>query len=107
MLRIIEVWLAVLRALRPVFEQLERHDRDLAQQLRRSGTSVALNIAEGSGVRGKNRGARYSIALGEGREVETCLKVAESYGYIDKIDPAILDGIDHTLGTLVKAIRRG
>ena len=107
MLRIAEVWLEVLRQLRGVMEQIERHDPDLARQMRRSGASVALNIAEGSGVRGKNRGARYSIALGEARETLTCLRVAHAFGYVGAIDAAVLQGIDHTIGTLVKVIRRG
>ena len=107
MLRIVEVWLEVLRGLRGLIEQIERHDGDLARQLRRSGPSVALNTAEGSGVRGKNRGNCYAIALGEARETRTCLQVAVAFGYIAAIDPAVEKGIDHTIGTLVKVIRRG
>ena len=107
MLRIAEVWLEVLRQLRVVMEQIERHDPHLARQMRRSGASVALNIAEGSGMRGKSRGARYSIALGEARETLTCLRVAHAFGYVGAIEPAVFQGIDHTIGTLVKVIRRG
>jgi hypothetical protein len=36
----------VLRQLRPVVAQIERHDRDLGNQLRRASASVALNMAE-------------------------------------------------------------
>ena len=107
MLLIAEVWLEVLMKLRVVIEQVERHDRELGKQLRRCGASVALNIAEGSGARGKNRGARYNIALGEARETRTALRVAHAFGYVTTIDPAALDGIDRTIATLVKVIRRG
>ena len=107
MLRIAEVWLEVLVKLRVAIEQIERHDGEMARQMRRSGASVALNIAEGSGVRGKNRGLRYSTALGEARETLTGLRVALAWGYVTSIDPAVLSGIDHTIGTLVKVIRRG
>ena len=41
MLRIYDVTLEVLRMLVPVIRQIERHDRDLARQLRRSATSTA------------------------------------------------------------------
>jgi hypothetical protein len=46
MLRIYDVTLEVLRMLVPVIRQIERHDRDLARQLRRSATSMSLNTAE-------------------------------------------------------------
>jgi hypothetical protein len=32
--------------LRPIIEQIEKHDRDLARQLRRCCTSMALNVSE-------------------------------------------------------------
>jgi hypothetical protein len=40
MLRIYESMLDVLRMLRPVIAQIEKHDRDLGNQLRRASTSV-------------------------------------------------------------------
>jgi hypothetical protein len=46
MLRIYTTILEVLRGLRPVMAQIEAHDRDLARQLRRAATSVALNTGE-------------------------------------------------------------
>ena len=68
MLDIYDVMLEVIRALVPVLAHIERHDGDLARQARRASASVALNIAEGSGARGKNRGLRYQTALGSARE---------------------------------------
>ena len=59
MLRIYPVVLGVLRQLQPVLRQIQRRDRDLARQLRRCSSSVALNLAEGMFSRGQNRGLRY------------------------------------------------
>ena len=107
MLRIYGVTLEVLRGMRPVMEQIGRHDRNLEDQLRRAGASVALNLAEGSGARGKNRGLRYSTALGSAREARACLEVAGALGYVETIDAGLLDHLDHVIATLVKVIRRG
>jgi hypothetical protein len=41
MLRIYSTVIEVLRMLRPVIAEIERHDRDLARQLRRASASVA------------------------------------------------------------------
>ena len=71
-------------------EQIGRHDRSLEDQLRRAGASVALNVAEGSGARGKNRGLRYSTALGSARETRACLQVAGALGYVTSVDAAVL-----------------
>ena len=73
MLRIYEVVLEVGRGLRPVIETIERHDADLARQMRRAASSVALNVAEGMYSRGKNRAARYHNAMGSMREGGTML----------------------------------
>jgi hypothetical protein len=46
MLRIYDTMVGVLRGLRPVVAAIEVCDRDLARQLRRAASSVALNVAE-------------------------------------------------------------
>jgi four helix bundle protein len=104
MLRIYSTVIEVLRALRPVVVQIERHDRDLARQLRRSASSVALNVSEGSGSSGGTRRERYRNALGSARETGACLDVARAFGYVEAIDPELLDKLDHVRATLVKNI---
>src|SRR5689334_9291074 len=64
MLRIYDVLLKLIALLKPWVRELERRDADQARQCRRALCSAALNIAEGSYSRGKNRGARYHTALG-------------------------------------------
>ena len=46
MLRIYEDAIAMLEMLRIFIATIERHDSDLARQLRRASSSVVLNIAE-------------------------------------------------------------
>jgi hypothetical protein len=46
MLRIYTTIIDLLRGLRPVVAQIESHDRDLARQLRRCSSSIALNVSE-------------------------------------------------------------
>jgi four helix bundle protein len=104
MLRIYDVMLKVLRWLRAVIAQIEKHDTDLARQMRRAGTSVTLNVAEGSGSSGGNRRMRYRSALGSAREVMACLQSAEALGYIDEIDPQIIAGLQHVINVLVRIV---
>ncbi len=87
MLRIYPVCLSMVRDMRPYAERIARFDRDLARQLRKSCTAVALNLSEGSGLRGGRRRQSYDIALGEARETLANLEAAEAIGYIASIDP--------------------
>ena len=105
MLRIYPVCLEVVRMLRPYVAQIARHDADLSRQLKRAQVSMTLNTAEGSGTRGGRRRQTYDIALGETREVLACLQVAEAAGYLDGIEPALLDKLDRVIATLVKVVR--
>ncbi len=105
MLRIYPVLLDLVRSLRPLLRQLERHDPDLARQCRRALTSAPLNVAEGAYSRGKNRAARYHTALGSLREVQACFEVAAALGYLPELDAALLRQFDRAIGTLVRVVR--
>ena len=102
MLRIYEDMLAALKMMRGMVAAIEKRDPDLGRQLRRASSSVALNMAEGSGSFGRVRTVRYRTALGSARETIACLQVAEAYGYVDEIPARVLTTMDHVVGTLVK-----
>jgi len=104
MLRIYDRILEVLRELRPVIAAIEAHDRDLARQLRRASTSVALNCCEGSGSHGGTRRERYRNALGSARESGACLDAALALGYVEVLDAGLLDKLDHVRAMLVKNV---
>jgi four helix bundle protein len=80
MLRIYSTIIEVLLGLRPVVTQIEAHDRDLARQLRRAASRIALNVSEASGSNGGTRRERYRNALGSARETGACLDVAIALG---------------------------
>jgi four helix bundle protein len=105
MLRIYPVILQFLRGAVPVIAQIEAHDRDLARQLRRCGSSIALNTQEGSASRRGTRRERYRNALGSAREAGACLDVAIALGYVPEVEVALLDQLDSiraVLATLSK-----
>jgi len=104
MLRIYAVVLEVLEKLQPPLKRIEQRDRDLARQLRRCSSSVALNLAEGMYSRGQNRNARYHNALGSARETLACLEVAVVSHYVPN-DAQLHDQLDRIVGTLVKLTR--
>jgi four helix bundle protein len=105
MLRIYDVIVEVLEGLRPVVVQIEMHDKDLGRQLRRAATSVLLNCGEGSGSSGGTRRERYRNALGSARETGACLDAAMALGYVEGVDAALLDRLDHVRAVLVKNVR--
>ena len=76
MLKIYPVILQVIRRLRSLLAVIERKDRDLGRQLRRCCSSAGLNLGEGMYSRGRNRAAKYHVALGSAREMLSWLEVA-------------------------------
>ncbi len=103
--RIYDVMIEVLRGLQPVVGAIDARDRDLARQLRRAASSVALNSAEGCGSRAGTRRERYRNALGSALETGACLDVAMACGYVSGVDAALLDGLDKVRATLTKVAR--
>jgi four helix bundle protein len=104
MLRIYGLILEVIGELRPVMTAIGRRDSDLARQMRRAASSVALNTAEGMYSRGGNKGARYQNALGSMRETLSCIEVGVALGYVANIDAALDDRIHRIIGTLANLI---
>src|ERR1700733_6196558 len=102
MLRIYDVMLDAITTLRPMVRAIERHDRDLASQLRRAASSVVLNLAEGSGSFGGVRTQRYRTALGSARETLACLHVAERFGYLEAMPAVLVAAMNQVIGTLVR-----
>lgn len=95
-----------IKSIRPLVAIVERFDKDLGKQIRRSSTSVPLNIAEGAYSQGKNRNARFYNALGSAKETCSALQVSAAWGYLDDQQiTACLDLYDKVIATLFKLIK--
>ena len=101
MLRIYDTVIALLKLLGPVFDKIAERDPDLARQGRRAASSIALNIAEGAGVRAGNRRSRYRTALGSALEVRAVLDIAEALGMVS-VSAEIREMLRNVVGVLVK-----
>ena len=86
----------------PSSESIERRDSDLARQLRRALASIALNIAEGSYARGRNRNALYQVALGSAKESKACLDVAMALGYLESVEEQALSELSSVCAVLYR-----
>jgi len=90
--------------LKAIFDSIAQKDADLARQGRRAAASIALNVAEASGVRGGNRRTRILTALGSAREVEAVCDLGEALGYA-KLNAETRAMLNHVIGALVMLTR--
>jgi four helix bundle protein len=104
MLEIYGVALHMAADLKPVMTEIGKSDTDLAKQMRRAVTSVVLNIAEGMGSFGGHRRLRYQTALGSMRESVACVEVALKLDYLDELDAAIADRMQHVIAALINLV---
>ena len=81
-------------------------DAGLADQLRRAGTSVPLNVSEGAYSKGGNRRSRYHTAMGSAAEVRAIYEVAEGVGWLER-DEARHAKLRRIIGTLVRVLKLG
>ena len=100
-LQVYLVSLELIAGVRPLVDRITRCDRNLADQLKRAASSVALNIAEGTEVVGGNQRVRYRAALGSATEIGAALDVAEAWGYVtvEQAEPA-RNALDRTRAML-------
>ena len=80
-----EVSLELVRALAPVVPAIKKHDRDLADQLKRAATSVVLNVNEGRRRGGGDQRRSFEIASGSAHEVLAAIDAAIAWGWIDDL----------------------
>jgi len=69
---------------RPLVETIQRKDRDLASQVRRAVSSIALNAAEAQGNAGGNSRLRFESALGSLYEAQAGIRLAVAWGYFSQ-----------------------
>ena len=74
--------ITIIRQARPLVEAVERKDRDLGGQPKRSLNSIALNVAEAFGVHAGNARSSFRRALGELYESQATFQVAAPRGTI-------------------------
>ena len=80
--KVLEVSLQAIDELRPILARIREHDADLARQIRRAASSVALNLSEGQRRRGKDRIHHFRVAAGSADEVRVALRVAMAWQII-------------------------
>lgn len=76
-----ELAFELVATLRPLIPRVHRHDRALADQLRRASSSAALNVAEADYSDPGNKRARLFTAAGSASETRAVLRVAVAWGY--------------------------
>src|SRR5262245_47759243 len=79
---VLEHAVEVISLSRPLVEAVARRDRELGSQLRRSLSSIALNLAEGLGTEAGNARLRFETARGSLYEARAALLVAVAWGYV-------------------------
>ena len=82
-LRVHDLSLETIAALRPLMPLIQRRDRALAIQLARAASSSCLNIAEAEYSDPGNRRARLFTAAGSANESRSALRVALAWGYLN------------------------
>ena len=99
--RTLQMSLDLIGDVKDLVTVIRRRSTDLARQLERASSSVALNIAEANRREGKDRSQRFRIAAGEAAEVRTALQVAQAWGYVKSSDVTdAFERIDGLLGML-------
>jgi four helix bundle protein len=104
---VLEHAIKVVELSRPLVESTQRRDRDLASQLRRAISSIALNVAEGLGNSAGNARLRFESARGSLKEAQAGIQVAVAWGYISAATAQpVLESMNCLGGRVYGLVRR-
>jgi four helix bundle protein len=104
---VLEHAVQVVALARPVVESVARRDRELASQIRRALSSVALNLAEGFGTAAGNSRLRFESARGSLYEARVGFRLAVAWGYVPSECAApVLDAMGALGGRVFGLARR-
>ena len=78
--------LELIRILRRLVAELQKHDRDLARQIRRAANGMLLNASEARQRTGGDQLFLYRSARGSASEVSDALRAAVAWGYLAEAD---------------------
>ena len=83
--------LELIALLRHIVDELRARAPHLADQLERAASSVHLQLAEGSGRRGRDQRNRYRGAAAEAQEVKGALELALAWRHVapERVAPAM------------------
>ena len=99
--------LEMARELRPLLDDIGRHDPALRQQMQRAAASVVLNIGEAAYSQGRNEIARFHSAAGSASETRSALKLALAWGFVPRAPGERVDRLlDRILAMLWRLCRR-
>ncbi len=105
--QLIEESCHVIALARPLIERIEKRDRDLASQLRRSLSGITLCIAEGFGRRAGNARNLFETARGSLLESHAAFGVAIAWSYLSETNCAeVRQRLDRLSGRLFGLMRR-
>jgi four helix bundle protein len=76
--------LETVAALRGPLRDIRSKDVGLSRQVRRAGSSIPLNIAEGGRRVGKDRKHLWRVALGSADEVRVALRTGVAWGDLEE-----------------------
>ena len=103
-LKVLDVALESLEALRPVLLRIRREDPGLYRQVKDALNSTVLNLAEGEYSDPGTRKARFHTACGSANEARAGVLAARAWGYVTvgMCEPglALLDRVVATLWKL-------
>ncbi len=105
-LDIVNVSLQSIRALAPIVRKIRSQDKDLADQIRRAASSVALNLGEGLGSTGGTQRARFESARGSLRETRMALQVACEWGHVERETITEADALLDRIGAMLYRLSR-
>ncbi|HEX8112228.1 MAG TPA: four helix bundle protein [Kofleriaceae bacterium] len=101
-----DVALDLVRALRPVVEQIRKYSPEAADQDERAASRIVLNLAEGGRRHGRDPRRFWDMAHGSAGEIRGALDLADAWGW--QVESARARALlDRELGLLWGLTRRG